>query len=97
MTENLFAIWLKEHFATYTNASVEISADVIMITVHNTHQELCLFCKMKGILNILIPSHTSHRVQTIYLTLYDPLKSALNKDCDIFLKYNASRKITAYA
>jgi hypothetical protein len=96
MTTELFTEWLK-HFAAQTNASIQNHVLLVMDN-HYSHIPLqsYLFCKENGISIVSIPLHTSHRFQSLGLTFFGPLKTALHKECDLFMKCHASEKITSY-
>ena len=96
MTTELFTVWMK-HFAEQTNASIEHPVLLIMDN-HSSHSSLdtYLFCREKGIHIVSIPPHTSHRLQPLDLAFFGPLKKALDKECDIFMRCNPNEKITPY-
>ncbi|KAJ4435553.1 hypothetical protein ANN_18169 [Periplaneta americana] len=96
MTTELFTEWM-QHFAEQSNASVNNPVLLIMDN-HSSHISLqtYLLCKQSGIHIVSIPPHTSHRLQPLDLTFFGPLKCALNKECDLFMKCHAAEKITPY-
>ncbi|KAF2894842.1 hypothetical protein ILUMI_11332 [Ignelater luminosus] len=55
-----------------------------------------LFCRKKGIHIVPIPPHASHPLQPLDLTFYGPLKTAFNKECDLFMKARGCQNITPY-
>ncbi|CAH1961666.1 unnamed protein product [Acanthoscelides obtectus] len=44
---------------------------------------------------LTIPPRTSHRTQPLDLTLYSPLKAALYKECDAYMKLHQYGKLTS--
>lgn len=96
MTTELFSVYLK-YFAKQTNASID-NPVLLVLDNHCSHTSLqsYIFCKQKGIHVVSIPPHTSHKLQPLDLTFFGPLKVALNKECDIFMKCHGSTKITPY-
>ncbi|KAF2904072.1 hypothetical protein ILUMI_02106 [Ignelater luminosus] len=88
--------WLK-HFATHVNVSVENPVLLVMDN-HSSHSSFpsYLFCREKGIHIVSIPPHTSHRLQPLDLTFYGPLKTAFNKERDLFMNTRGCQKITPY-
>lgn len=93
ITTQLFTKWLK-HFAAQTNASIQKPVLLVMDN-HPSHTSIqsSLFCKESGICIVSVPPHTPHRLQLLDLTFFGPLKSALHKECDFFMKCHASEKI----
>jgi hypothetical protein len=49
-----------------------------------------------GIILVCIPPHTAHRLQSLDLTFYGPLKAAFNREYDLYLKRCAHENITHY-
>jgi hypothetical protein len=43
---------------------------------------------------VSIPPHTSHRLQPLDVTFYGPLKTAFQRESDLFIKTKGSEKIT---
>lgn len=43
-----------------------------------------------------LPPHTSHRMQPLDVTFFGPLKQAIKRECDLFMKSNLLVKITPY-
>ncbi|XP_063217110.1 uncharacterized protein LOC134527951 [Bacillus rossius redtenbacheri] len=93
INEDLFIKWL-EHFEAHAKPTKE--DPVLLITDnHNSHKTLNAFnfCRDHGIVMITIPPHTSHRLQPLDLTFFGPLKNAYNRECDLFIKGNAFKRI----
>jgi hypothetical protein len=96
MTTELFTEWLK-NVAAQTNASIQNTVLLVMDN-HSSHISLqsYLFCKENGICIVSIPPHKSHRLQPLDLTFSGPLRTALHKECDLFMKCHVLEKITPY-
>jgi hypothetical protein len=45
---------------------------------------------------VSLPPHTSHKLQPLDLTFFGPLKNALNRECDLYLRSHPHEKITHY-
>lgn len=96
MTEELFLEWLK-HFKTAVHASNEDPV-LLVLDNHSSHTSLnsYQFCKQNGIHMLSLPPHTSHRMQPLDVTVFGPLKTALSREMDVFMKYKQYQQITPY-
>lgn len=96
INENLFVDWV-HHFISYAKPTV---AEPILLILdnHESHVSLgsYLLCRQNGIILLSLPPHTSHRMQPLDLTYFGPLKTAYNKECDLYMASNVGRKITQY-
>uniref|UniRef100_A0A6V7J286 Ig-like domain-containing protein n=1 Tax=Bracon brevicornis TaxID=1563983 RepID=A0A6V7J286_9HYME len=92
----LFLMWLK-HFKGHTHSSKE-NPVVIILDNHDSHISLesYQFCRDNGIVLVSLPSHTSHRMQPLDVSFFGPLKKAIKKQTDSFLKQNMGKRITVY-
>ncbi|CAH2004965.1 unnamed protein product [Acanthoscelides obtectus] len=63
---------------------------------HSSHISVRIydFCRQNGIIMLTIPPHTSHRTQPLDITVYSPLKTALHKECDAYMKLHQYEKLT---
>lgn len=43
---------------------------------------------------LILPPHTSHRMQPLDITFYGLLKTAYHKECDLYMKNHPYEKIT---
>lgn len=96
INEELFAIWL-EHFAKNVKPTKEDPV-LLILDNHSSHKTLQVFefCRQNGIVIVSIPPHSSHRLQPLDITFYGPLKSAFNRECDMYMKSHPYEKITPY-
>jgi hypothetical protein len=54
-----------------------------------------IFCLDKWVTVLTIPHNTSHRLQSLDLTSFGPLKTAYNRECDLFMKVNEFEQISS--
>lgn len=96
ITEELFVTYLK-HFAKTVKPSPD-NPVLLIIDNHSTHctLEVYEFCKNNGIVLLMTPPHTSHRLQPLDVTFFGPLKAAYNNECNKFLKSHPHQKITLF-
>lgn len=96
ITEDLFIEWLV-HFEKHSKPKAD-SPVLLLMDNHCTHISLkaYTFCKEHHIVVLSIPPHTSHKLQPLDVTFYGPLKAALNRECDLYLKNNPYQKITPF-
>ncbi|XP_046745658.1 MFS-type transporter clz9-like [Diprion similis] len=96
INENLFVDWL-HHFISYAKPSVG-KPILLVLDNHESHVSLgCyLLCRQNGIVLLSLPPHTSHRMQPLDLTYFGPLKTAYNRECDLYMASNVGQRITQY-
>lgn len=96
INENLFIHWL-HHFISYAKPTVE-EPILLVLDNHESHVSLAcyLLCRQNGIVLLSLPPHTSHRMQPLDVTFFGPLKTAYNKECDLYMASNVGRRITQY-
>ena len=72
--QELFHIWLKEHFLTNDVAQRPL---LLLLDGHSSHFEpQCIqFAKDNGIIIFCLPPHTTHECQSLNVDLFSPLKS----------------------
>lgn len=94
--EELFLVWLN-HFVDHSSPSVDKPV-LLVLDNHGSHisLEAYEFCKIKNIVMVSLPPHTSHRTQPLDVVFYGPLKKAYNRECDLFLKNPLNERITVY-
>ena len=94
--ESIFFSWL-EHFKNHTKPTAEDPVLLVMDN-HCSHKSLRIyeFCREHHITVVTIPPHTSHRLQPLDVSFYSALKSAFNRECDLFMKTRGYIKITPY-
>lgn len=96
INEELFFDWVK-HFHQHVKASQEDPV-LLILDNHGSHisLEIYTYCRLHGIVMVSLPPHTSHRLQPLDLTFFGPLKNALNRECDLYLRSHTHEKITHY-
>ena len=96
INENLFVDWLN-HFMSFAKPTKDEPV-LLILDNHESHISLDCFllCRGNGIVLLSLPPHTSHRMQPLDLTYFGPLKSAYNRECEIFMAANVGRRITQY-
>ena len=96
INENLFVDWL-QHFISFSKPSKE-SPILLVLDNHESHVSLDCYelCHQHGIHLLCLPPHTSHCMQPLDLTYFGPLKTAYNRECDLYMADNIGRRITQY-
>ncbi|KAJ8945555.1 hypothetical protein NQ318_020401 [Aromia moschata] len=96
INEELFFDWIK-HFHQHVKSS-EKDPVLLILDNHGSHisLEIYAYCRSNGIVMVSLPPHTSHRLQPLDLTFFGPLKNALNRECDLYLRNHPHEKITHY-
>ncbi|KAI0235340.1 hypothetical protein LSAT2_014173, partial [Lamellibrachia satsuma] len=75
---DLFVKWL-EHFASFTNASVDVP-QIVILDGHHSHKTLAAveYARSRGITLITLPPHCTHKMQPLDRSYFKSLKSAYN-------------------
>lgn len=96
INEHLFVDWL-HHFISFAKPTLE-EPILLILDNHESHISLAcyLLCRQSGIILLSLPPHTSHRMQPLDLTYFGPIKTAYNRECDLYMASNVGRKITQY-
>ncbi|KAF2899785.1 hypothetical protein ILUMI_06406 [Ignelater luminosus] len=96
INENLFVDWL-HHFITFAKPTID-SPVLLILNNHESHVSFSsyLLCRKNGIILLSLPPHTSHRLQPLDLTYFEPLKNAYNRERDLYMASNVYRRITQY-
>ena len=94
--ESLFLEWI-QHFQNNVKSTVDDPV-LLILDNHGSHVSLDIFefCKKNCIVMVTIPPHTSHKLQPLDVTFYSSLKSAFNRECDLYMKSRVYEKITPY-
>lgn len=94
--EDLFYEWLK-HFGKHAKPSVTDPV-LLLLDNHGSHisMDIYEYCRKNGIVMVTIPPHTSHRLQPLDLSFFSSLKSAFNRECDLYMKTHVNERITPY-
>ncbi|XP_018372741.1 PREDICTED: tigger transposable element-derived protein 6-like [Trachymyrmex cornetzi] len=96
INKGLYLDWL-HHFKSYVKPTCEDPV-LLIIDNHTSYISLDAFdlCKSGFITVLSFPPHTSHRIQPLDLTFFGPLKNALYREYDLYLKLTDHKKITEY-
>ena len=90
--KEIFYQWL--HHFSVINLSEEDPAWIILDN-HTSHISVPIitFCRENHIVLLIIPPHTSHKMQQLDLTFFGPLKASFNRQCEHHLLH--FEKVTA--
>lgn len=82
VTTELFLKWLHQ-FSACVKPSVSEKVNLLM-DAHTSHKSVQAgdFARENSIVMISFPPHTTHRLQPLDLTIFDPLKCQYNHKCD---------------
>lgn len=85
------------HFNHFVKATTDDPV-LLVLDNHGSHISLNIYeyCRANEIVLVSIPAHTSHKLQPLDLSFFGPLKAALNRECDLYLKNHAYEKIAHY-
>lgn len=75
--------WI-QHFHDQTQASTRSSKRLLLLDSHGSYltAEFEQFCKDHGIITLCLPPHSSHRLQTLNVGYFRPLKKAYTARLD---------------
>ena len=92
----LFVKWLG-HFITHVNASKE-NRIILIVDGHSTHKSIQAIelARDNGVTLICLPPHKTHKIQPLDRTIYGPLKTNYNKECEKWMLCNAGQRITSF-
>lgn len=81
-----------DHFIQNTRCSKDYPV-ILLIDNHNSHLSVEALDKASdsGIHIVSFPPHTSHRLQPLDVSVYAPLKSSFNAQCNYWMKEHAGR------
>ena len=93
---DLFLKWL-EHFASFTNAALDVP-QIVILDGHHSHKTLAAveYARSRGITLITLPPHTTRKMQPLDRAYFKSLKSAYNAAADSWMVANPGRGITAH-
>ena len=93
--QELFHIWLKEHFLTNAVAQRPL---LLLLDGHSSHFEpQCIqFAKDNEIIIFCLPPHTTHECQPLDVGLFGPLKRHWQQACHSFYQKNTTQVISKY-
>ena len=93
--QELFHIWLKEHFLTNAVAQRPL---LLLLDGHSSHFEpqSIQFAKDNEIVIFCLPPHTTHECQPLDVGLFGPLKRHWQQACHSFYQKNTTQVISKY-
>ena len=96
ITAELFAKWL-EHFIEFAKPTVDKKV-ILVLDGHASHKtlEAIDICRDKEVVLIFLPPHTTHQMQPLDKTVYGPLKSNYNEECDRWMLKNLAQRISMF-
>jgi hypothetical protein len=93
---DIFVQWLK-HFICHVRPSI-IDRHLIILDGHCSHKsiEVIDLARSNGIDILVLPPHTTHRLQPLDTVFYKPLSDNYNTAADRWMLTNAGRRISFY-
>jgi hypothetical protein len=84
--------WLKAHFQPFVSKSTN-SRHLLIIDGHSSYvtARFIAYCITSKINLFLLPPHSSHKTQPLDLSIFGPLKTALNLEVDRILRHSTMR------
>ena len=94
--ENIFYEFL-QHFASKTSCFKKNPA-LLILDNHESHVSLrsVEIAKESGLILLTLPPHTSHRLQPLDRTVFDPFKAHYNRAVDGWMRTNPGKTMTIY-
>lgn len=96
ITQDIFLKWMS-HFIKATKPTVD-NKQLLLIDGHVSHKcfQLIELARKNYIEIIILPPHTTHRLQPLDRVFYGPLKANYNKQADRWMLMNAGKRISFY-
>lgn len=96
MQEVDFLVFMKM-FIKFTQSSKE-NPQLLLLDNHGSHLsvEVLDLAAKKGVTMLSFPPHCSHRLQPLDISVYGPLRRAVNKACDAWMRENPGKPMTIY-
>lgn len=93
---DLFLEFLK-HFQLFTRSTVQ-QPILLLLDNHESHKSLSAleYCRSNGIHVLSFPPHCSHRLQPLDVSVFGPFKTAINNQCENFIRMNPGRAIQIF-
>ena len=93
---DLFVKWL-EHFVHHVQPSVDRKV-LLVLDGHASHKSLAAidYAWENAVIIICLPPHSTHQMQPLDRTIFGPLKSAYNAECDKWMVRHPGRRISQY-
>ena len=84
--------WLKVHFQLFVSKSTNLR-HLLIIDSHSSHvtARFIAFCITSKIDLFLLPPHSSHKTQPLDLSIFGPLKTAINLEVDRIFRHSTIR------
>jgi hypothetical protein len=84
--------WLKTHFQPFISQTSN-SRHLLIIDGHSSHvtARFIAYCITSKIDLFLLPLHSSHKTQPLDLSIFGPLKTALNREVDRIFRHLTMR------
>ncbi|KAF2887160.1 hypothetical protein ILUMI_19013 [Ignelater luminosus] len=92
MAGELFLHWLK-HFKKHANPSPEKKV-LVLVDRHSSH--VLSYAKETGIVMMSFHPHCTHRLQSLDVTFFAPLKTFYNQEVSKWLRTHPGRVVTQY-
>jgi hypothetical protein len=82
--EELGISWLSKIFEPRTRAKAGNSRRLLLVDGHSSHVNLRFidFCDRHGIILVILPPHSTHRLQPLDVGIFSPLATAYSKEID---------------
>ncbi|XP_018357345.1 PREDICTED: uncharacterized protein LOC108757430 [Trachymyrmex cornetzi] len=96
MNSTLFVEVLK-HFQNETRSSIENKV-LLILDNHESHVSIqsLQFCNNNGIILLILPPHTSNKLQPLDVAVYKSLKNAFNIACNDWMLSHPGKPISIY-
>uniref|UniRef100_A0A1B6L3T1 HTH CENPB-type domain-containing protein n=1 Tax=Graphocephala atropunctata TaxID=36148 RepID=A0A1B6L3T1_9HEMI len=97
MTKELFLSWLSK-FIKFSGAKKE-SPVLLVVDGHSTHTknlELIDMARENGVVLLCLPPHTSHKLQPLDVTFYNPLSLYYGEEIKKWLRCNPGKVVTLF-
>jgi hypothetical protein len=84
--------WLKSHFQPFVSQTSN-SRHLLIIDGHSSHVTVrfIAYCITSKIDFFLLPPHSSHKTQPLDLSIFGPLKTAINLEVDQIFRHSTMR------
>jgi hypothetical protein len=84
--------WLKTHFQPFVSRTSN-SRHLLIIDGHSSHvtARFIAYCITSKIDLFLLPPHSSHKTQPLDLSIFGPLKTAINREVDRIFRHSTTR------
>jgi hypothetical protein len=84
--------WLKTHFQPFVSQTSN-SRHLLIIDGHSSHvtARFIAYCITSKIDLFLLPPHSSHKTQPLDLSIFGPLKTAINLEVDRIFRHSTTR------